>query len=389
MSRQPIRVLTFIESSTVTGPSRILIDFASQSSIAEPDLPPVEVTLATFQRGDRESALANAAKVVHVPVITISERKRWDMAVLPELRRVIASCNPDILETRNVKSHFLVRLAGLQKRYPWVAWNHGYTSKDRLDRTYNQLDRWSLRGAFRVMTVCRPFAADLRKHGVDGRKITILHNFVKPYARPADEDVARVRRELGIGDESVIIVVGRMSREKGHADLLQAIGMLVRQPGLPKFRVVLVGDGPESARLAELRSSLGIEDRVVMTGFQRDVAPYYALATIFALPSHSEGSPNVVLEAMSAGLPIAATSVGGVPEILDNGTTGLLVTARDPKEMAEAITRLLTSKELRQKLGSAARRKVESDYTFSAYKRALTQFYVQTLQMRSARQHDH
>lgn len=379
MTRQSIRVLTCIESNTVTGPSRILIDFASEAAIAEPGLPSVEVTLLTFHRGQGESALATAARSVGVPVMVIPERKRWDVGVLPKLRSAVAELKPDILETRNVKSHFLVRASGLQRRYPWVAWNHGYTSINRMDRAYNQLDRWSLRGAFRVMTVCGPFASALESRGIPRTNISILHNFVKRYLPPSAEELQRIKRELGLHGELVILVVGRLSSEKGHADLLHAMAVLNRDESLPKFRVVLVGDGPELDNLSQLSRRLGVNPKLIMAGFQRDVGPYYGVANIFALPSHSEGSPNVVLEAMAAGLPIAATSVGGVPEIVVDGENALLVPAREPEAMANALRRLLTSEELRKQLGLAASARAESVHTFDAYKRSLTEFYVETL----------
>ena len=377
-----IRVLTFIESASVTGPSRVLLDFAREAKHAEPGLPAVDVTFVTYRRGDGQSALAAAAAEASVPVIEIPERGRWDPRIIPELRRIVTEFKPDILESRNVKSHFLIRLTGLHRRFPWVAWNHGYTLKDQKDRAYNQLDRWSLRSAFRVIAVCRPFAARLERRGVSADKIYILHNFVKPYAAPREEEVDSIRQQLGLSGEMVVVTVGRMSLEKGHANLLSAIALLKDMPGLPRHRFLLVGDGPEEGNLRRQAATLGIEDRIVMAGFQKDVLPFYALANAFALPSLSEGSPNVILEAMAAGLPIASTNVGGVPEILEDGVTGLLVPAQNPPALAEALRRLLTSDALRLQLASAARRQAETAHTLGAYKRELTNFYVETLRMR-------
>lgn len=376
-----IRVLTFIESSSVTGPSRVLLDFAAQAKNPEPGLPAIDVTILTCQRGGGESALAEAAKCEGVPAIVIPERGRWDPGVLRHLRRVAREVNPDILESRNVKGHFLIRCSGLPSQFPWVAWNHGYTSKNRLDRMYNRLDPWSLRRAFRVMTVCGPFADVIQRQGVPAEKISVLHNFVKPYSAPSPEDTTRLRQELGLGEEKVILSVGRLSSEKGHADLLESIALLRDDSGLPAYRVLLVGDGPEQGNLQQLAARLWISDRVVMAGFQRNVAPYYALATIFTLPSHSEGSPNVVLEAMSAGLPVVATSVGGVPEIVEDGRTGILVPSRNPGALAEGLRQVLASQELRERLGTAAKQQADSSYTFLDYKRALTKFYLETLRM--------
>ena len=380
MTGKPIRVLTLIESATVTGPARNIIEFARTARDAEGDLPAIEVTLLTYRRGPEESALALAAREAEIPVITLAERRRWDTRVLAHLRQAVAAHNPDILETRNVKSHFLVRKLGLNRKYTWVAWNHGYTATSLLDRVYTQLDRWSLRGTHRMVTVCRPFADKLVTLGVGREKITILHNAVKPFVTPPADAIDRVRRELGLTeDEAVILSVGRLSQEKGHADLLRA-GAALAMPATPPFRIVIVGDGPEREPLLRLASQLGISNQVTLTGFQRDTRPYYAMATVVAVPSHSEGSPNVVLEAMAAGLPIVANAVGGVPEILEEGVTGIMVPARNPAAMAQALQGVLRDPEMQHRLGSAARARSLSDYTPEAYRRKLAAFYAETLQ---------
>ena len=374
MTDPPIRVLTLIENATVTGPARNVIEFGK---VAMPD---VEVTIVTYQRGPEESALASAAREAGLPIALVAERRRWDTRVLQQLRQTIAAINPDILETRNVKSHFLVRLLGLQKKYPWVAWNHGYTETSSLDRMYTLLDRWSLGGAYRVVTVCQPFADRIAEFGVTRDHIRILHNSVKPFVTPMPDEVTAVRQQLGIRDEeAVILSVGRLSHEKGHADLIRTAAALVAMPGTQDFRVVIVGDGPERQSLANLAARLGVEKQVVFAGFQRDTRPYYAMATIVAVPSHSEGSPNVVLEAMAAGLPIAANRVGGIPEILEECVTGLLVEPRNPDAMAKALFRLLSDDELRGRLGAAAKAQATSAHTPEAYRQALVDFYRETL----------
>lgn len=377
---QPIRVLTLIENATVTGPARNVIDYGAMMSRPGGDLPAVEVTIVTYQRGPEPSALANAARAAGLNVATVNERRRWDTRIFGQLKQVVAALNPDLLETRNVKSHFLVRVLGLQRKYPWIAWNHGYTETSALDKLYTRLDRWSLRGAYRVVTVCQPFADRIASFGVPRDRITILHNAVRPFVMPSAEEIERVRREMGLsGDEAVILSVGRLSFEKGHADLIRAAGLLASMAGVPPFRVVVVGDGPERGALKQLAETLKVQDRVTLAGFQRDTRPYYALAAIVAVPSHSEGSPNVVLEAMAAGLPIAACKVGGVPEILEEGITGLMVEAKKPEAMAQALFQLLSDAGLRSRLGAAARARAQSAHTPEEYRRALVEFYQRTL----------
>ncbi len=381
MTSKTIRVLTLIENALVTGPARNLIEFGKVAATVEGDLPAVEITIVTYQRGGEESALALAAQEAGLGVRTVAERRRWDTQVLGRLKKVVAEINPDILETRNVKSHFFVRLLGLYRKYPWIAWNHGYTRISRLDRMYSWLDRWSLPKAYRVVTVCRPFAQQLERLGVERDRITILHNSVKPFVRPPEEVVQGVRRELGLAeDEAVILAIGRVSQEKGHADLVRAAAALEAMAGAPRFRVVLVGDGPEREPLAQMASQLGIGKRVTFAGFQRDTRPYYAMATVMAVPSHSEGSPNVVLEAMAAGLPIAASAVGGVPEILQENVTGLMVPPRNPEALAKTLLQILSDADLRLRLGAAARARAETSHTPETYRRTLVKFYQNTLE---------
>jgi glycosyltransferase involved in cell wall biosynthesis len=379
-----IRVLAFHENATATGLGRVALGFAKAARETEPNLPSVDATFVTYRRKDKQTAFAAAALAAGIPVIEIPEHGRWDPRVVPVLRRIVREFAPDILETHNVKSHFLVRATGLHREFPWIAWNHGYTSKDRIDRAYNQIDRWSLRGAYRLMTVCRPFATAMQHLGIPREKISVLHNFVDAYVPPADDEVLRLRQKMGLGDELIIVTIGRMSVEKGHANLLRAIALLKDRPELPKHRFVLVGDGPEETNLRRQAAQLGVKDRLVWVGSQENVVPYYAMATIYALPSISEGSPNVILEAVEAGLPIAATRAGGVPEILENDVTGLLVPVEDPRAFADAIHKLLLSEALRARLASTALHQVETAHTIEAYRRDLTQFYVETLRMRQS-----
>jgi glycosyltransferase involved in cell wall biosynthesis len=170
-----------------------------------------------------------------------------------------------------------------------------------------------------------------------------------------------------------------LSHEKGHADLIRVAAALAAMPGAPRFRVIIVGDGPERENLIKLATQLGVTDRVTLAGFQRNTAPYYGMATVVAVPSHSEGSPNVVLETMAAALPIVANRVGGVPEILEEGVTGLMVEPRNPGAMTKALLRLLSDADLRSRLGAAAKAQAASAHTPEAYRRALVGFYQETL----------
>ena len=207
MIPQRIRVLSFHENATPLGLGRVALGFADQARHAEPDLPAVDVTFVSYRRANQQTAFAKAALAAGIPVIEIPERKRWDLGVLKEVRRIVTDFKPDILETHNMKSHFLVRANGLQRQFPWVAWNHGYTSRDRIDRAYKQADRWSLRGAFRLMTVCSALRCGHARAGefreTRSRSCIILRGMCTRVR--ADDDVLQAQAALRLKDELVIV----------------------------------------------------------------------------------------------------------------------------------------------------------------------------------------
>ena len=244
-------------------------------------------------------------------------------------------------------------------------------------RCYNQLDRWSLRKADRVVTVCGAFARDLASIGVPENRIIVRHNSVKPFvpADPAKIDELRA----GIpANTAILLVIGRLSREKGHAEFLDALALLRAKTTIP-FHAILVGEGPEQQRIEAARNRLGLENIVTMVGLQHDVRPYYGVATVVVMPSHSEGSPNVLLESMAAGVPVVATSVGGVPEIAKDVETALLVESRNPAALASAVERMIGDPSLRQRLAANAKRLAEEQYSPDAHRRALVRIYCDVL----------
>jgi glycosyltransferase involved in cell wall biosynthesis len=377
----PIRLLTLLEATTVTGPAKALIDFCSRAPAlaeAEPGVPRVETSIVTFQRGDPSAPnrFVEAARGAGVEVDVIEERFRFDPRVVAQLRRVVERRAPDLVETHMIKSHFLVKLSGVARRMPWVAFHHGYTTTDLKMRLYNRLNRLTLPAATRVTTVCGPFARQLEREGVSPERIFVCHNSVVPAPRAGVSEARKLKARLGVAEgERVILSVGRLSREKGHVDLVHALGRLAGLHPALRFKAVVVGDGPERARVEAAAAASGLGDRLVFAGHADDVRPFYAAADVLALPSHSEGSPLVLLEAMSAGVPVVATSVGGVPEVATDGETALLVPARDPQAFAAALGRVLNDAALARTLAASAEARGAADFSPESRTRALVEFY--------------
>lgn len=372
-----IRVLSIVEADTVTGPVKNLLEFSRSASRLN-DANRAELTIATYQRAGASSAseLLRTAESAGVPVYVIREGFRGDPRILSRLRRLVDELRPDIVQTHSVKSHFLMRLSGLSKRYPWVAFHHGYTRPDRKMELYNTLDRWSLRRAHRVVTVTTAFKQELMDAGVLPDQISIAHNAISSeWGSRERVDQARVGAiRAGLGQAKLILSVGRLSREKAHEDLLRSMASLLqRRPDL-LWRVVIVGEGPERSRLESLAAWM--QERVLLVGRDSDIEPYFAAADVFVLPSHSEGSPNVLLEAMAARVPIVATRVGGVPEIVTSGEHALLVPAGDTEALGAAIARILEHPEVGAALARRATERITSVYSPAVRAAELARVYA-------------
>jgi glycosyltransferase involved in cell wall biosynthesis len=361
------RLLAIIEASTITGPAKNLLQFARLAGSDRYRFP-VEVTIAAFQRTGACDLFLRTAAEWGIPVYPVVESGRFDRSVLARLTSLVDSLQPDLVQSHAVKSHFLVRKSGLHRRAPWIAFHHGYTWPALRARFYNQLDRWSLPAAARVLTVSMPFRQELIRRGVRPERIEVVHNAIDPaWGAKArlPEAQAELRARLGIGENSrVILIVGRLSREKDHATLLEALAALRTSEQTRGFcpHLLVVGDGPERTVLEERVRALHLQGAVTFTGQVETAEPFYGIADAAVLSSLSEGSPNALLEAMAARVPVVATRVGGVPEMVTHGESALLIGPRDVMAMTEALGSLLGGAGLAGKLVNRARELILARY---------------------------
>ncbi len=341
---EQLRLLAIIEARNVTGPARNLIEFATLARELD-----VDTSVATFIRGEDSNEFIEFVKRSGIAIEVFREHGPWDPSVIKSLAGFVSRQRPHVIQTHAVKSHFLARLAGLPKYAPWIAFHHGYTWPALRTRVYNQLDRWSLTAAAKVLTVSAPFREELVAKGVPRERIEIVHNAIRPdwgaaTSASAEDGSAGLRAELGIPpDRKIILIVGRLSREKDHLTLLRAVDRLRANSNL---HLLVVGEGPERGRIERQIRQYGMAECVTLTGHQSAVEPYYRIANLAVLSSRTEGSPNALLEAMAAGVPVVATNVGGIPEIVTHEESALLVPPGDTDRLAAAMAELLADTSL-------------------------------------------
>ena len=231
--------------------------------------------------------------------------------------------------------------------------------------------------------------------GYAAGRIAVIGNGVTLARYGRERHDGRFHRELGLApDATLVAVVARLNRLKGIEYFLEAAAALA--PRFPRARFVIIGhchvirdgaivEGPYKAELEAHAARLGIGDRVVFTGFRSDVPQLLGEVAVSVLPSLSEGLSNTVLESMAAGVPVVATAVGGLPEAVEDGVSGLLVAPRDAAALGRAISSLLADGARAARLGAAGRERVREQFSDERMVRDTEQFYLALLARKGRR----
>jgi glycosyltransferase involved in cell wall biosynthesis len=331
-----------------------------------------DVAVAAHGTGPLESA-AIAASVRFIPLRHLRRPiSPWrDALALLELLLLLRRERPDVLHANSSKAGIIGRVAAALVGVPIRIFTvHGwaFSAHDGLAAVaYRYADR--LVSPLTTRTIC--VAESERVAGLRAGTCRVDRTVVIPNAVA----VASALRHRGDAAVPVVVSVGRFSKPKDFVTLARSLAMLDRG----SFRALLVGDGPDRAELEAELQHLGLDGAVELLGTREDVAELLAGADVFVLSSTSEGLPISILEAMAAGLPVVASSVGGVPEAVVDGETGLLVPPGDPAALAAALRRLTTDGELRRRLGTAALARAEALFDLPRFQDAHVEVYSRTL----------
>ena len=314
-----------------------------------------------------EGKLFGALAASDVRAVALHRTKRQAIRALRDLTREMRNFAPDVVITRGYNAEMLGRIAAWLTRVPHnVVWVHNHGDTEPRGAVRRIADRVLDRVTSAYFGLARAqidYMVNDLKYSPD--KIRIIHNGVDPDGFQWTDDRSAVS-DLGIGESDKVVGIFAMLRpEKDHENFLRAARLVVDR--VPTAKFLVVGDGPMRPEIERLVRELDLDDCVVLTGSRSDVPDLLRAIDVFVLSSYTvECFPIALLEAMAAGRPAVCTAVGGVPEMIEEPTTGYLVPPRDPDALADRLVHILSDSELAHQMGQAARARVETLFSLRA-----------------------
>ncbi|HET6313165.1 MAG TPA: glycosyltransferase [Chloroflexia bacterium] len=372
--------LNVVQMTDVTGrggAEKALVDLALRL-----DRTRFNVTVVATRATGNYQPLLDAAGV---RTLVIARDSRWQSYKLLNLARFMRRQPVHILHTHLFGANTWGRVLGKLARVPVIVAHEHWSSKaprevwvDRL--LYRLTDRILVPSHASKQLV-------MEMEGIPARYLDVTYNGVDISRFSQTAESASVRQELGLGPEDFVVgTVGRLSADKGgQDDLLWAASELRKSH--PRARLLIIGDGPLRPDLEKYAAELGMLDAqaAIFTGTRNDVDRLLGAMDVFVLPSHMEALPIAVLEAMSMCLPVVATRVGGVPEVVQDGSTGLLVEPGDRPGMRDALARLASDRSLAHCLGTSGQARVRSNFTVDKMVRHVEELYEELFDKKASK----
>jgi glycosyltransferase involved in cell wall biosynthesis len=310
----------------------------------------------------------------HVLGVTPGWRKPWQLI---DIERAITSLRADIVHTFLLTASLYGRFAAMMARVPIIIGTEVNIYENKNPR-HIAVERWLMAKTDRVVVSAesvRDFY--IEQVGADPEKIDVIYNAVDWAQLTATVDRDTLRAQSGVPPGAPLAgIIARLTEQKAHAHLFES---MAKTAGLEALHLLVVGDGHLRPSLEALSSSLGLADRIHFLGARRDLGNILAAIDMFVMPSLWEGLPLSMVLAMGGGLPVIATRVAGIPEVVQDGETGLLVPPADPVRLGEALVTLVRDAGLRSRLGSAAKARVLPRFGVDGYLASVTNLYDRLL----------
>lgn len=372
---EPVRVLTLVDNSGELGGGAERLAVQIATGLDRERFAP----WLCVSRGQPGAAVRETLRAAGVPLLALDRQRTTDVWPWRRLAALLRQERIDVLHTHKFGSNVWGAIIGRATRTPVVV-AHEHTWSFEGQRLRRALDRHLVaRAADAIVAVSRQDRDKMiALEGIPPERIRVIPTAV---AVDAPSHGADVRAELGIPPEAPVVVnVAGLRAQKAHDVLIEATALLAER--LPDARVIVAGDGPERSRLEALVSARGLDRRFLLLGKRDDVPDILRAADVVALSSDYEGMPLAALEAMAAGRPLVATAVGALPDVVEDGVTGVLVAPRDPAALADALARVAGDRSLARTMGDAARRRAHENYDLRASVRRYEELYVELLSAR-------
>ncbi len=346
----PRRVLHFVSTFAVKTDTKWLVQLARQVDPSR-----YEFSVACFYD---DGPIREQLESLGVRTFNLQSPGEHDPRAILRAKGVIQQVQPDVVHTHLLRADLFAGSAARWAGVPVIVstvYAVGQYRRSKRRRSDRLLDLACAALPTHILAVSGAVRNDLiDRIELEASDITVIHTGIEP---PANADSSL---RDGAIRERTILTLARLSYEKGVDTLIDAAAVLHRTHSAARF--VVVGDGPDRRELEGRIRARGLDGIVRLMGFTDDVWPYLNACDVVAVPSKSEGMPNALLEAMAAGKPIVATTVGGIPEAIAHRENGLLVRPESPSELAAAIGELLDDATFAERLGSSARRTVEERF---------------------------
>jgi glycosyltransferase involved in cell wall biosynthesis len=368
-----LRLVHLTSSRFFGGPERQMLGLAK----ALPN--DCQTIFASFSEGGRCEAFLDLVRNAGFVGRRLLRDTPHLFAARKEIAALIRKFRADLLLCHGYKADLVGRPAARLVGIPVVAVSRGWTGESFKVRWYDRIDRLFLHRMDRVVCVSERQAEKVRAAGVPDLKVRVIRNAARPDAFRRPDPVMRRHMEslFPSSGSRIVLMAGRLSPDKGVHVLIDAIPAVLAQA--PDARFILCGDGVQRPELERQVGSLRLNDVVVFAGFRNDLDSWMPNADLFVLPSFTEGLPNVLLEAHACGVPVVATAVGGTPELVVDGETGLLVPPGDSAALAAGMTQLLRDDFRRRQMGRSAQNRVREQFTFEVQARGYLELFEELM----------
>jgi len=323
---------------------------------------PVEFTVAAFiGRGYKDNPFLEEIKKI-CKTEEIIERGLLDVKIINQIVSIVKNNNIQVIHSHDCKSNFYALIAAKIARVPIVTTLHGWIANGYKQKLYVFIDKLLKRYFTKVIIVSESQGDLLKRYGVRKDQIVHVPNSINYNDYSKKHSSQNFRHEYNLSSQNILIGnIGRLSPEKGQKDFLAACQVVAEK--IPDARFILIGEGPDLANLEKYTNDLGLDGKVIFTGYRGDMPNIYQSLDLVVLSSYTEGLPNVVLEAMAAEVPVIATQVGGVSELIDDGVTGILVKAGQPEMLASAIVNTLSNPAKMKRIEIKAIKNIKDKYS--------------------------